>query len=89
MWECGKLCVMELGFGVWGKVIMFIGMCKGRTRVFQGIVENSFGKSFEGQRREGAAKEFSKRLWENGGNPCGYFPDTWRQTDKGFPRFST
>jgi hypothetical protein len=26
---------------------------------------------------------------ENGGNPFGYFPDTWRQTDKGFPRFST
>jgi len=56
---------MEPGFGVWGSITRFIGMCKGRTRVFQGIVENSFGKSFEGQRREGAGKEFSKRLWAN------------------------
>ena len=80
---------MEPRFGVWGSAIRFIGMSKRRTRVFQGIVENSFVKSFEGKCRERAAKEFSKRLWENGGNPFGYFPDTWRQTDKGFPRFPT
>jgi hypothetical protein len=38
---------MEPGFGVWGIIISFIGMSKRRSRVFQGIVENSFGKSFE------------------------------------------
>lgn len=65
---------MEPGFGVWGSAIRFVGMSKRRTRVFQGIVENSFGKNFEGC-RERATKEFSKRLWENGGNPFGYSAD--------------
>jgi len=25
---------MEPGFGVWGSITRFVGMCKGRTRVF-------------------------------------------------------
>jgi hypothetical protein len=46
-------------------------MFKRKSRVFQGIVENSFRKRPGGQSRGCAGKEFSKRLWENGGNPFG------------------
>jgi hypothetical protein len=67
------------------------GMFKRKSRVFQGVVENSFRKRPRRQRWERAGKEFSKRLWENGGNPIkrGTLRSHGTPADKGFPRFSS
>ena len=58
-----------------------------RTRVFQGIVENSLGKSSHGNGGQRGAKEFSKRLWKNGGNPVGVFCGYLEADRSGFPPF--
>jgi hypothetical protein len=71
LWECGKLIEMKSMFGDSVDENGIVLNCRHMSRVFQGIVENSFRKRPRRQRRERAGKEFSKRLWENGGNPIG------------------
>jgi hypothetical protein len=70
---------MALRFGSGVVSLRLAGMSERRYRVFQGIVENSFRKRPRRELRERAlSKEFSKRLWENGGNPAEDPSESWK-----------
>ena len=62
-------------------------MGKSELEFSKGLLKPPLGKSFHGSGGQRGAKEFSKRLWKNGGNPVGVFCGYLEADRSGFPPF--
>jgi len=78
---------MELQYGIVGNIVGFVWVCEHGTRVFQGIVENSFLGSLKATGERAFFVGVFKAIVGKRGEPC-WVSVVVAPGRYGFPRFS-